>query len=149
MTPPSPQLPLEQFRRAVVTSDESEPIVAVAKKLRDEHVGCVVVTRDRRPVGILTDRDVALRVVAERRDAERTHASDVTTYGPFVVTATDTVETAIALMREHGVRRLPIVDADGRVTGIITADDLMMVLGRDLAGLACELENQSDASDSR
>jgi CBS domain-containing protein len=132
-----------------VTSDERESIVTVAEKLRDEHVGCVVVTRDRRPVGILTDRDVAIRVVAEKRNPDRTIAGAVTTYGPFVVRADDSVDTAIALMREHGVRRLPIVDAEGLVAGIVTADDLMAVLGRSLAGLAGELENQSDASDSR
>jgi len=100
----------------------------------------VVITRGRHPVGIITDRDIAIRIVAEGRDPTVT-AADVMTYDPVVVAADESIETAAYKMRKHGVRRLPVVTGDGAIAGMVTADDLVMLLGRELAdlghGLAC------------
>src|SRR5689334_12796144 len=63
---------LASFQRPVVVTALSETVAEAARRLRDERVGCLVVTRDGRPIGIVTDRDLALRVVAEERDPKRT-----------------------------------------------------------------------------
>jgi CBS domain-containing protein len=140
---------LSRFTRAVIVASESEPIASVARKMRDARVGSVVVTHDDRPIGILTDRDLALRVVAEERNATTTRVSDVVTYGPFVIKESDEIETAVRAMREHGVRRLPVVDDKGRLIGVVTADDLIMLLGRELAALADGIAENTDTYESR
>ena len=140
---------IARFRRPVVTADEGDSVIGVARRLRDEKVGCVVVVREGLPVGILTDRDLALRVLAEGRDPATTKVSDVLTYGPTTVDETDELETAVTKMRERGVRRLPIVDAKGRVTGIVTADDVMVLLGRELGAIGEVIEDGTDADESR
>jgi len=139
---------LERFRRPVVTASERETVATVAQRMRDQRTGCVIVTRERRPIGILTDRDICLRVVAEGRAGD-VPIAEVTTYDPFVLRETDGIETAASLMRVHGVRRFPIVDAKGNVTGVVTADDLIVLLGREIAGLGEGLEASVDATESR
>ncbi len=140
---------LSRFTRAVVVASEGDPIASVARKMRDARVGSVVVTRSERPIGIVTDRDLALRVVAEERNATTTRVSDVVTYGPFVLQESDEIETAVRSMREHGVRRMPVVDADGRLIGMVSADDLVTLFGGELAALAEGVAESTDAYESR
>jgi CBS domain-containing protein len=140
---------LASYARPVVVAALGESAAAVARRLRDGGVGCIVVTRDRRPVGIITDRDVALRVVAEGRDAEATRIDDIVTFDPIVLRASDTVDAASRCMREHGVRRLPIIDEAGHVCGIVTADDLLVALCRQLACMGGAIAEASDSEDSR
>jgi CBS domain-containing protein len=133
----------------MAVSAEDARVAAIARTMRELHVGCVVITRGTHPVGIVTDRDIALRVVAEGLDPNTTRISEIVTYDPVVVSENDGIETAAARMREHGVRRLPILDATGAVVGMVTADDLMVLLGRELASLCEGIEESSDACDSR
>jgi CBS domain-containing protein len=140
---------LSRFARAVVVASESDPIAVVARKMRDAHVGSIIVTREDRPIGIITDRDLALRIVAEERNATTTRVSDVVTYGVFTIKESDQIETAVRSMREHGVRRLPIVDDDGRIVGIVTADDLVVLLSKEFSGLADGVAENADAYESR
>ena len=97
----------------------------------------------------MTDRDLAVRVVAEGRDPANTRIDDALTFDPIVLTESDTIEAASRCMREHGVRRLPIVDARGQLAGIVTADDLLVTLGRSLACVGEAIAYPSDAEDSR
>lgn len=140
---------LDRYCRPVVTAELDEPVSAAAKKLRDQHVGCLVVVRKGRPYGILTDRDVAVRVVADGRDPDATRVSEIATLDPIVVRDIEGVATAAARMREHGVRRLPVVDEAGALRGMVTADDLVGLLGRELADLAAGIEASADATDAR
>ena len=107
---------------SVVTADPATPVRDVAALMRERNVGSVVLVRDGEPVGIVTDRDLALGVLADGRSGEdqaRDHASaPVVTGAPAM-----NVAEACELLVRHGVRRLPIVD-DGRLTGIVTLDDL-------------------------
>ncbi len=109
---------------SVVTADPATPVREVAALMRERNVGSVVLVRDGEPVGIVTDRDLAVSVLADGRDGEDRavdHAS-----AP-VVTAAPAMDVADAceLLVQHGIRRLPIVDPDGnRLTGIVTLDDL-------------------------
>ena len=111
----------------VITAHPDETVVEAAGRMRRHHVGNVVVAdTQRRPRGILTDRDIVVSAVAQ--SPERLPAllvRDVMT-GPLVLARdTDGVETAIRTMKEHGVRRLPVVDADGELVGILTMDDVV------------------------
>lgn len=117
--------------------------------MRDFRVGCVVVTRGARVVGILTDRDMVIRVMAEGRNPEHTLVADVVTYDPATLQRADGIETALHLMRERCVRRLPIVSYDGKVTGIVTADDLTALLAKELSALGAGISENVDTSESR
>jgi CBS domain-containing protein len=140
---------LGRFERLVVTASLDDTAHEVACRMRDQHVGCVVVVRDGRPVGMLTDRDIVLRVVAEGLDSRSVLVSSVVTYDAATVLRTDGFETVMRTMRENGVRRLPIVDDAGRVTGIVTADDLVTLLGRELSALGEAITGNVDGSESR
>ena len=140
---------LGRFSRSVITCKPDELVTAAAHKLRDHRVGCVVLERDGKPFGILTDRDVAIRVVAGGLDPRVTKVVDVATLDPVVVRDLEGVETVARRMREYGVRRLPVVDEAGALCGIITADDLVRVLGRELGDLAEGFDASADSTDTK
>jgi CBS domain-containing protein len=107
--------------------------------MRTHHVGDVVVVtntaRGRVPVGIVTDRDLAIEILAENIDPNRLTVGDVMT--PDLVTAPEdqTVFDTIQQMQHHGIRRLPIVDRQGCLAGIVTVDDLSEFLTMQLGDL--------------
>jgi CBS domain-containing protein len=140
---------LTRFEHGAVVAQLSETAFDVARRMRDFHVGCVVVTRGSTPVGIITDRDLALRVVAEGRDPKQTLVAEVVTFDATTLPRTAGIETAVRTMRERGVRRLPIVTEDGKLTGIVTADDLTVLLTQELADLGLGIENRVDATETR
>lgn len=140
---------LERFEHGAVVADLDETAIDVARRMRDFHVGCVVVTRSARPIGIVTDRDLALRVVAEGLDPAKVRVADVVTYGATTLSRHADLETAARTMRELGVRRLPIVTPEGRVTGIVTADDLTRLFAQQLADVGAGIEAAVDAGESR
>ncbi len=139
---------LSRFENRVITATLDESALDIARKMRDGRVGCVVVTRGTRPIGIVTDRDLALRIVAEGKDPHSTKVSDIVTYDATTIPRDAGIETAVHTMRECGVRRLPIVDADGSVTGVVTADDLTILLAQELGdlgeGLYASVNNDSE-----
>jgi CBS domain-containing protein len=140
---------LQQFEHGAVTAEPNESVVDVARRMRHFRVGCVVVTRGAHPIGIITDRDIALRVVAEGRDPHQTRASDIVTHDATTLPRGAGIDTAARVMRERGVRRLPIVTDDGRVVGIVTADDLTVLLAHELADLGEGLAENVDATETR
>lgn len=140
---------LRHYLRTVVTVGPDDSIATAASRLCEAHVGCVVVVRERRPIGMLTDRDLVVRVLAKGCSPATTKVSEVVTYEPFVVRDSEGIETALRTMREHGVRRLPIVDDAGELVGIVTADDLTVMLGRRMFQLAQSIEGNADSADTR
>ena len=140
---------LERYIRPVVQAALGTSVIEAARVMREKRVGCLVVVREGRPVGVVTDRDLALRVLAEGRDPRTSTVADIVTYDRIVVSIGDALETVLEKMRVHGVRRLPIVSAEGKVVGVVTADDVMMSFGRGLAQLAEGLESASDVTESR
>jgi len=139
---------LARFRRRVVHLDEDATVLAAARAMRDEHVGCVVVTRGGHPLGLVTDRDLVVRSLAEGRDPS-TRLRECVTYDPLTLSESDGVERAVSVMRDHGVRRVPIVDGTGRAVGIVTLDDLLGELGQQLGRLCEAVANNFDASETR
>ena len=105
------------------TVDAGEPVANVAKVMRDQAVGAVVVVHGERVKGIVTDRDIAIRAVAERRDPWNTRVGDITSEDVVSLSPEDPVNDAIELMRRHAVRRLPVVEG-GKPVGIVSIGDL-------------------------
>jgi CBS domain-containing protein len=96
-----------------------------ARVMRDGRVGAVpVVQRDRRLVGIVTDRDLAVAIVAEARDAQSVTVESVMTRGPVTAHPEDELGSLVAAMAEHRVRRVPVVDAKDRIVGIVAQSDI-------------------------
>ncbi len=98
-------------------------LVEAAQLMRSQNIGDVVVADGQRIVGVLTDRDIAVRAVAEGIDPLTVGARSVCTPDPLVVAPDDPVSDAVALMREHAVRRLPVVE-NGLPVGMVTLADL-------------------------
>lgn len=118
----------------------SAPATATARMLADlmiQHaIGCVVIRDDeQRPIGIVTDRDLLCRVVACGLDPEQTPAGEIATKPVHCVPNDQPLEQVIALMRDANVRRAPVVEG-GRLVGIVTLDDLVVQLSREIASLS-------------
>ena len=99
-----------------------DAVVDVALLMRAADIGSIPVVADhdnRRLVGMLTDRDLAVRVIAEGRDPRETAVRDVMSVDPVTCLATDVYQQALRAMGEHQVRRIPVVDGQGRLAGII------------------------------
>ena len=130
----------ELCNRDVAFAMRETTIAAAAKLMRHYHVGSLVVVDEkagrRMPVGIITDRDIVVEVVATGLDAGTITVGDIMVHE--IVTAPESmgVMETIQLMRVKGVRRLPVVDAGGGLAGIVTVDDLLDVLAEELSELA-------------
>jgi len=140
---------LSNFEHGAVIAQLDESAAMAARRMRDFRVGCVVIVRNARPVGILTDRDLAIRVVAAGLDPERTPVSEIVTYEASTVSREAGLETVVQLMSERGVRRMPIVTDDGKVSGVVTADDLLVLFTKQLANLGVGIRDNVDAVESR
>jgi CBS domain-containing protein len=125
--------------REVVFIGRLESCADAARLMREHHVGSLVVVEQegarRVPVGIITDRDLAVGVMALGLDAEKTLVEGVMRNKPAVVREDEGLGRAVSLMRSQGVRRLPVVDASGALVGLLAADDLIELLGEELSGL--------------
>jgi CBS domain-containing protein len=140
---------LARFKAPVATATAEDSVESAARTMRDRRVGCLVVMRQGRASGIVTDRDLVVRVIAEGRDPSSVRVGDVVTYDPITVSVHEGIESAVERMRLHGVRRLPLVDEDSVVVGVVTADDLLVLLGGEIAAVCESIENRADAEDSR
>ena len=107
-----------------------------ALQMRDRHVGAVVVVEDDRPTGIVTDRDLVLRAILEGRDPNTTPVRDVMSRNLAVLRRDDRIDDAVSSIRTAGVRRLPIVDAKGKAIGMVTLDDLFVLIAGELSAAA-------------
>ncbi|MGA4845592.1 CBS domain-containing protein [Streptomyces sp. G5(2025)] len=109
----------------VVAVRPDASLVEAAQLMRAQDIGDVLVAADGRVVGVLTDRDIALRAVADGADPLTVSAEAVCTPNPVVVAPDDPVSDAVGLMRDHAVRRLPVVE-DGHPVGMVSLGDLAL-----------------------
>ncbi|HQO15646.1 MAG TPA: CBS domain-containing protein [Methylotenera sp.] len=126
--------------REVITVQRDATILHVATLMRQYHVGDVVVIDNHKdktvPVGIVTDRDVVVEVVATELDSAVITAGDIMVHSLTVIKESSGIFEAIILMSSKGIRRLPVVDDDGNLLGIITLDDLLLLLGKELGAFS-------------
>ncbi|MEU6820130.1 CBS domain-containing protein [Streptomyces atriruber] len=109
----------------VVAVRPDASLVEAAQLMRAQDIGDVLVASEGRVLGVLTDRDIALRAVADGADPLTVSAQAVCTPNPVVVTPDEAVSAAIDLMRDHAVRRLPVVE-DGHPVGMVSLGDLAL-----------------------
>ena len=105
------------------TVNADDPIIDAARIMRDSDIGDVVVMDAGQVTGIVTDRDIVVRAIAEGRDPQSTSVSDVCTQSPETIEPDASVDDALRKMREADIRRLPVVQ-DGRPVGILSLGDL-------------------------
>ena len=121
-------MPINDLARSdTVTADPETPVVELAATMDEENVGSVLITTDGAPVGIVTDRDLTVRVLGVEADPAALTAEDVMTTELCTIEAAAGFYEAASLMAEHGIRRLPVCEGETLV-GIITADDLTELL---------------------
>lgn len=126
--------------RGVVIATADDSLRTVAELMRQHHVGSVVVTRDASgvvyPVGIITDRDIVLALVAKDVSPDAVRAGDVMSEPLETADENDEVWQVLERMRTRGVRRLPVVGVRGELIGIVSADDLLELLAEEVVSLA-------------
>jgi CBS domain-containing protein len=143
----------EYCNREMVVVAKTESVSDAIHLMRSQHVGDVVVI-DRQgdlaiPIGILTDRDIVLEVLAEGVDLEAIVMGDVMSDELVTVNQTTSLMATIKLMQEKAVRRLPVVDERGGVVGIITVDDLLELIAEQLQGIVSLVAKQQQRERAR
>jgi CBS domain-containing protein len=130
--------------RDVDTAGPKESAVDVARRMRERQVGTVVVVDDRaQPMGLITDRDIAMRVVAAGREGVRTPVTDIMTAMPTAVLEDTSIESALGHMRVGRMRRLPVVNGAGALVGIVTLDDILTLLAEEFSLIGKLLEREA------
>ena len=129
----------EYCNRDVVVIDRSESVRQAIDLMRTHHVGDVLVVEkangSTRPLGILTDRDIVLEILAEDVDLEAVNVGDVMSYELQTVGEDTKLLDAIKIMRTKGIRRLPVVDSQENLVGILAVDDVLGLISEQLSDL--------------
>lgn len=131
---------IDTTRRAPVIVAADQTITEAANEMDRHGVGAIVVVDGNQPVGIVTDRDIAVRAVAKRLSADA-RVDAIMTTEPMVLDAGADLRDALEIFRAHAVRRIPLVDDSG-VVGLISADDLLVDLAADLADVVRPITGQ-------
>lgn len=132
----------EVCKRNVVTVRPLDGLLSAARVMRTKHVGYLVVVEPGKaegsltPVGVLTDRDMVVTVLAREVDPRSLTVGDVMTHNLVVARDDDRLGAALAEMRHIGVRRLPVVDARGALAGVLSLDDIIDSLANELRAVA-------------
>ena len=133
--------------REVELADPDEAVQLAARRMHDHNVGTLVVCdASRRPVGMLTDRDLAVRVVAESRDPGQTAVGEVMTRNPHIVQEDTPIEMALKSMRAGPCRRLPVVDSNGSLVGLVSLDDVLSLLTEEFNEIGTLLKREDPSS---
>lgn len=136
----------EICNRDVVVAEPGLGVVQAAQLMRQYHVGSLVVCAwrgsTRTPVGMLTDRDLTVAVLAKEVDPATLTVADVMPPDVFTVREEDTVTDVLRVLRERGVRRVPVVDRGGALVGIVTLDDLLDIAAEQLNDIAASIRRE-------
>ena len=130
----------ERCNREVVFVYRDTRLVEAARLMREHHVGSLVVVverlSERVPVGIVTDRDIVIAVVAKELDPRTLTVADVLTDSLVTVREQDDVSDALRVMREAGIRRVPVLSRSGALAGILTLDDVLELMAEEMNDFA-------------
>jgi len=135
-------------RKDVVSVRPGTMVNEVVRLMEEKNIGSVVVQNagergEKEKFGIVTDRDIALRVVGKNLDPTKTLIDDVMTQNMVLILSENLgLLEALEQVRKSAVRRFPVVDVDGNLTGIITLDDIITLLGKEMADVASIIENE-------
>ncbi len=136
----------EYCNREVVVVEEEKSVTEAAAVMRQYHVGDVVICKAKYgkqiPVGIITDRDIALEIVAKGTDPDSIRVGEAMSFDLTAVSEHDDLMHVIEVMRDKGIRRVPVIDADEALVGILTVDDIVDLLSEVLVDLAHLVDRQ-------
>lgn len=134
--------------RTPITVRKSDDLIRAAQLMREKHIGYLVVVepdaadQSLRPVGVLTDRDIVVSVVARETDPRALRVGDVMTQPCVTIDVTQPVEKALREMRRIGVRRLPVTGPRGELIGVLSLDDMLELLAGELKNVADSIHNE-------
>jgi CBS domain-containing protein len=126
---------LKPLVRPVQTLSPGDSCLEAARLMRSENIGSVVVARAGEPVGLVTDRDLAMRVLADAQDPAALRLEEIMSVDPIYISERRSLDEAVATMRDLGVRRLPVVDEKGHLQGIVSLDDILTHIARQIGHL--------------
>jgi CBS domain-containing protein len=106
------------------TIDADKSVAYAAKMMRDEDVGLAPIVEGDKLIGMLTDRDIAIRVVAEGKDPNQVNVRDVASKQVVTIDPQQDLDEALRIMAKHQVRRLPVVEEDGKLVGVVAQADV-------------------------
>ena len=133
----------------VATIPLGTSVLDCSKAMRALHVGSLVVINDeRQPVGMITDRDICIEVVALEKDPKGLKVEDVMSSPVCTAGADETVVDALARMREQGIRRLPVVDSKGKLCGIVTANNIVEEISEQLDSIVRAIKSSKTGEQS-
>ncbi len=123
--------------RIVVFVGQDDSIVEAAKLMREHHTGSVVVVENAQhgafePVGMVTDRDLVVEVLAEEVDVDSVAVKDVMSPDPVIAGENDSLSDTLKRMRARGVRRVPVINTEGEIVGVLSVDDVISLLASEL-----------------
>ncbi len=133
-------------QRNVVTVSPADELSVAARLMRERHIGCLVVVEGSGggvvPVGMLTDRDIVVAIIARETESGQLQVGDVMTRNPVSVPESESLSTALRQMRAIGVRRLPVVGRRGELTGLLSLDDVLDTLVSELQDVVGAIQNE-------
>jgi CBS domain-containing protein len=125
--------------RETVTARKDDTIVTVAQLMRRHHVGDIVIVKEGEgenvPIGIVTDRDLVVEVLAQELSPDAVTVGDIMSYELVTALDSDGIWTTLQKMRIKGVRRMPVVNQRGGLVGVVSLDDVLGLLSEELSGL--------------
>lgn len=136
----------ELCNRQVVFARRETGLVEAARLMREHHVGSLVVIADRAsdriPIGLITDRDIVVAAMAKEVDPKTLTVGDVMSAGVLVVREQDGLTDALRVMREKGVRRVPVVTRSGALAGILALDDVLELVAEEMDAFVHTVKNE-------
>jgi CBS domain-containing protein len=130
----------------IISLSKDASVWEAAKKMADQNVGCIVIVEAsgnaKKPVGLITDRDLAIKVLAENKTAGDTKVSEIMNTDLCLLSASSGINEAIQNLEQKGVRRAPVLDQEQNLCGVVSLDDLLVMLATEFDHLSALIQKQ-------
>ena len=132
---------LKPLMSKIITSLPARATALDASKfMTDMNVGSVIVVEGSKPIGIVTDRDIMTKVIIEGKNPQKVMIRDIMTSPVITVSVEKSIFDVTKLMKKYKVRRFPVVDAEGKIVGVVTLSDILVFIGQEMKNIATALK---------
>ena len=128
--------------KEITSLPSTATVLDAAKFMTDMNVGSVIIMKDDIPSGILTDRDIVAKVLAQGKDPRNMGIGEIMRVPVVTISEDKDIIDATKLMANHAIRRLPVVDTSGKLVGIISLDDVLILMGQEMQNIAAALKGE-------
>lgn len=129
--------------KEITSLPENATAMDAAKYMTDMNVGSVIITDEKdKPVGIVTDRDIVTKVIANEKEANLVRLKEIMNSPVITINVEKDIIDATRLMAEYWIRRLPVVDQTGKIVGVLSLDDILIFLGQEIQNIANALKRE-------